>query len=320
MPSLFDMSRRFPSLWGNKKPRYGSGNANGLDYTTQPVKPLGMPGGAPGATGYGTGGGDPYNGQIPSGYSQGYTPNIGGPDPGMAYGQAEIPGMGSYAPGGANYGSAPPPRDGNPPMMPPVNTTGHASPSMTPRPQYVPGSNPATGYQGYTADDFYNGKAGFGAGWGGAEKREWLQNNMTPITGHNYEVDFTEHNANVQNKLAANNAAAMQGWKDNPMYNSLANAVSRPGIDDGGNAPLAGRMSDAVKAQAANWQNPDWVMQQVLAGKAAPQTWQQQQAMLDQLQANDPEKYAEYLAKMQAMGVNPRQAPKVGTSGNPFGN
>lgn len=280
MPSLFDLSSRIPgAMWGNKKPRYGSGNANGLDYTTQPVKPLGMPGGMPGATGYSTG--RDAGGANGTGGLGGYA--LGGP--GMTYGTG---------------GLEPNDRSGNPPMMPPVNGA-------------------------------YAGLGGTGApsGTGAAPMQTGSQGT---INNYNMTPELQAQLDKARQIMKDNLAGSGFEWRERPGgpgfgpdHTGLPGGVGGQrvpgsGAGDGGGRLSAPRMGDAVAAQAANWQNPDWVMQQVLAGKVAPQTWQQQQAMLDQLQANDPAKYAEYIAKMQAMGVNPRQAPTVGTSGNPFGN
>jgi len=192
--------------------------------------------------------------------------------------------------------------------------------NTTPRPQYVPGSNPATANQGYTSQDFWDGKAGFGAGWSGAEKQEWLQNNMSQITGHNYIPDNTAHLAAVQAKLGQNNQAAMSGMQANPMYNQLANAVARPGADADTRSYMERMggmygtgMNRSQFASGLTTGNP----QALAAGQANAQKWQNPAFLESYYQSIlSPEDFAKWKAQQGAAPVTPNLG---GTWGNGFG-
>lgn len=332
MAGIFDLKNQVQSMGntGLYKPWVPGGRGGvhgGLPHTganmgTQPIRNLGMPGGTPGPVTAGGGGVDPtlgVTGGAPyagggkdgttwapptygggGGASTGGKPTLDNPDPSLGAGFIAPP------PGGWETGGLEPNPNQQLPMPGPAPHPGMGNQRPTPRPPYVPGSNPATANQGYTAADFYNGKAGFGAGWSGAEKQEWLQNNMAPITGHNYQPDFTDFRAGLQNELAANGKTAMQRFKDNPMYGQLT--AGTPGTSDAsgpqGNYFQRNGFADRGAAQAAtaaNWQNPEWRLQQVLAGKISPTNNAELQAMLA---AMPPEKRAEYINKMKALSPN----------------
>lgn len=272
----------------------------GANMGAMPVKSLGMPGGTAGATGYG--------GMDQNGYS-GNPYGTGGLQPAVGAGGASDILYPSSAMGR--------PTNDNPNPQSLGNGIGGA---WDPR-----SSGANTGFQGTpSAGDIYNGKWGFQAGMSGPEKQQWLQNNAAPLTGHNYMPDLSAHQADVQARLGANRDAVMSKMQANPAYALMQAGGAGTGGDAASNHtgyannPLnaANKPANAglLRMQAAGaYQNsltPEMIQQQVNNGQRSAGTAQQMQAMLANM---SPQARADYIAKMQGVGIDPTYSGPVGS-------
>jgi hypothetical protein len=90
----------------------------------------------------------------------------------------------------------------------------------------------------------------------------------------------------------------------------------RSNAGEGYQSPMSGMTRQQASAQSqSNWANPDWRMQQVLAGKIAPTNAAEGQAMLANM---TPEARQAYIDKYKSIGLDPTYQGGGGTG--PFGN
>ncbi len=90
----------------------------------------------------------------------------------------------------------------------------------------------------------------------------------------------------------------------------------RSNSGEGYQSPMSQMTRPQAAAQSqANWANPDWRMQQVLAGKIAPTNNAELQAMLANMSPADRDAY---IAKYKSIGLDPTFQGGGGTG--PFGN
>jgi hypothetical protein len=96
--------------------------------------------------------------------------------------------------------------------------------------------------------------------------------------------------------------------------NHLMRGDPRTNAGEGGQSPKMTRQQAAAQV-TANWQNPDWRMQQVLGGKIAPTNNAELQAMLANMSPADRDAY---IAKYKSIGLDPTY--QGGGGSGPFGN
>lgn len=220
---------------------------------------------------------------------------------GSGYGQQQNGAMGQP-------GFQPTPRVGQFPGstgLPPAlaGTGGVRSPAGPYGPPGFIGSVPAGGAQPLNSGNGVGTTMG-PAGTGGLEPRPpnpsiWNPSNPKPGTP---EWMTSPQGQQAQWQAAVGNSPFRAMYPNQGQY-PQPHARPQPGPGEGYVSPNAGMSrQEAQAASQANWNNPQWVMQQVLAGKVAPQNNEQLQAMLANMSPADRDAY---VAKYKSVGMDP---------------